>query len=178
MREMGPRLLPGAPGEHYIVVNHYGRFGTAFAENRSSTAPTMRPTVADLRTAMRSATRDHVQIQKPTDSEDVSHAVAQEVLRCLGMEGRGVPTALEDFIDRHVGPWTADSATGAGIRGRSQCRLLPPRPRQRLGLLQRLLPPQRLRPQPSTGEIVEVKVPGFYPAGGPRMIPSRAQLHV
>ena len=37
-------------------------------------------------------------------SEDVSHAVAQEVLRRLGLEGRSVPSEPEDFIDRHVGP--------------------------------------------------------------------------
>ena len=36
-------------------------------------------------------------------SEDVSHAIAQEILRRLGLEGRNVPSALEDFIDRHVG---------------------------------------------------------------------------
>ena len=36
-------------------------------------------------------------------SEDVSHAVAHEVLRRLGLEGRSVPSVLEDFIDRHVG---------------------------------------------------------------------------
>ena len=37
-------------------------------------------------------------------SEDVSHGVAQEILRRLGIEGRSVPSALEEFIDRHVGP--------------------------------------------------------------------------
>ena len=36
-------------------------------------------------------------------SEDVSHAVAQEVLRRFGLEDRSVPAELEDFIDRHVG---------------------------------------------------------------------------
>ena len=36
-------------------------------------------------------------------AEDVSHAIAQEILRRLGLEGCGVPPALEDFIDRHVG---------------------------------------------------------------------------
>jgi hypothetical protein len=37
-------------------------------------------------------------------AEDVSHAVAQEVLRRLALEDRTVPRELEDFIDRHVGP--------------------------------------------------------------------------
>jgi hypothetical protein len=29
--------------------------------------------------------------------------MAQELLRRLGLEGRPVPSCLEDFIDRHVG---------------------------------------------------------------------------
>ena len=37
-------------------------------------------------------------------AEDVSHAIAQEILRRLGLEGRNVPSVLEDFIDGHVGP--------------------------------------------------------------------------
>ena len=37
-------------------------------------------------------------------SEDVSHAVANELLRRLDLEGRDIPAELEDFIDRHVGP--------------------------------------------------------------------------
>jgi hypothetical protein len=36
-------------------------------------------------------------------AEDVSHAIAQEILRRLGLEARSVPPVLEDFIDRHVG---------------------------------------------------------------------------
>ena len=37
-------------------------------------------------------------------SEGVSRAIAQEILRRRGPEGRTLPLALEDFIDRHVGP--------------------------------------------------------------------------
>jgi hypothetical protein len=36
-------------------------------------------------------------------AEDVSHAIAQEILRRLDLQGRSVPSALQDFIDRHVG---------------------------------------------------------------------------
>ena len=31
------------------------------------------------------------------------YAVAQDILRRLGLEERRVPSALEDFIDRHIG---------------------------------------------------------------------------
>ena len=36
-------------------------------------------------------------------SEDVSHAIAQEILRRIDLEGRSVPSVLEDFVDRHAG---------------------------------------------------------------------------
>ena len=36
-------------------------------------------------------------------SEDVSHAIAQEILRRLDPKGDDEPFALEDFIDRHAG---------------------------------------------------------------------------
>ena len=36
-------------------------------------------------------------------AEDVSHAIPQEILRRLDLEGRKMPSELEGFIDRHVG---------------------------------------------------------------------------
>ena len=42
MREW-PSIVPAASEDYYIVVNHYGRFGTAFAEtdlNRANYFPT------------------------------------------------------------------------------------------------------------------------------------------
>ena len=57
---------------------------------------------SDRRAAQRPAAGNHVQ---PRDqrSEDVSHAIAQEILRRLGIDGRSVPPLLDDFMDRHVG---------------------------------------------------------------------------
>jgi hypothetical protein len=37
-------------------------------------------------------------------SDDVSHVVAQELLRRLGLEDRDVPSELQDFIKCHAGP--------------------------------------------------------------------------
>ena len=37
------------------------------------------------------------------DQAEVLHAIAQEILCRLDLEGRNVPSELEDFIDRHVG---------------------------------------------------------------------------
>ena len=46
MREW-PSIVPAASEDYYIVVNHYGRFGTAFAETDLSRA-NYETTIADL----------------------------------------------------------------------------------------------------------------------------------
>ena len=46
MREW-PSIVPGAPEDYNIVVNHYGRFGTAFAETDLDRA-NYETTIADL----------------------------------------------------------------------------------------------------------------------------------
>ena len=90
--------------DFYIVVNRYGRFGTAFAETDLDCA-NYETTIADLMAGQHSDPLRVIMFNPETNrSEDVSHAVANELLRRLGLEGRGVPLALEDFIDRHVGP--------------------------------------------------------------------------
>jgi hypothetical protein len=103
MREW-PSIVPGTPENYYIVVNHYGEFGRAFAETDLRRAD-LETTIADL------MTRQHCDplrvVMFNTDAnraEDVSHAIAQEILRRLGHEGHNVPSELEDFIDGHVGP--------------------------------------------------------------------------
>jgi hypothetical protein len=61
-------------------------------------------TIADLMSGQHCDPLRVVMFNPETDrSEDVSHAIAQEILRRFGLEGRNVPPALEDFIDRHVG---------------------------------------------------------------------------
>ena len=102
MREW-PSIVPGTPEDYYIVVNHYGRFGTAFAETDLDRA-NYETTIADLMTGQHSDPLRVIMFNPDTDrAEDVSHAIAQEILRRLGLEGRSVPSVLEDFIDRHVG---------------------------------------------------------------------------
>ena len=98
-----PSIIPGAPDDYYIVINHYGRFGAAFAETDLDRA-NYETTVADLISGQHCDPLRVIMFNPETNrSEDVSHAIAQEILRRLGLEGRSVPLALEDFIDRHVG---------------------------------------------------------------------------
>ena len=102
MREW-PSIVPAASEDFYIVVNHFGRFGTAFAETDLDRA-NYETTVADLISGQHSdPLRVIMFIPETNQSEDVSHAIAQEILRRLDLQGRSVPSALQDFIDRHVG---------------------------------------------------------------------------
>ena len=98
-----PSIIPAASEDYYIVVNHYGRFGTAFAETDLDRA-NYETTIADLMSGQHCDPLRVIMFNPATNrSEDVSHAIAQEILRRLGLEGRSVPPLLEDFMDRHVG---------------------------------------------------------------------------
>jgi hypothetical protein len=102
MREW-PSIVPGSPEDYFIIINQYGRFGTAFAETDLDRA-NYETTIADLMAGQHSDPLRVIMFNPETNrSEDVSHAIAQEILRRLDLEGRNVPEELEDFIDRHVG---------------------------------------------------------------------------
>src|SRR4249919_2428895 len=102
MREW-PSIVPGTPEDYYIVVNYYGRFGTAFAETDLDRA-NYETTIADLMSGQHCDPLRVIRFNPETNrSEDVSHAIAQEILRRLDLEARNVPSALEDFIDRYAG---------------------------------------------------------------------------
>jgi hypothetical protein len=99
-----PSIVPGTPEDYYIVLNHYGVYGPAFAETDLYRAD-YETTVSDLMSGQHSDPLRVIMFNPDTNrSEDVSHAVAQELLRRLSLEDRAVPGALGDFIDRHVGP--------------------------------------------------------------------------
>ena len=86
-----------------IVLNHYGRFGPAFAETDLDRA-NLETTIADLMTGQHHDPLRVVMFNLETNrAEDVSHAIALEILRRLGLEGRNVPSELEGFINGHAG---------------------------------------------------------------------------
>ena len=102
MREW-PSIVPGAPEDYYIVVNRYGRFGAAFEETDLDHSG-YETTIADLMSGQHSDPLRVIMFNPDTDrAEDVSHAIAQEILRRLDLEGCNVPSELDGFIDRHVG---------------------------------------------------------------------------
>jgi hypothetical protein len=98
-----PSIVPGTPEDFHIVINHYGRYGTAFAETDLDRA-NYETTVADLMSGQHRDPLRVIRFNPETDqAEDVSHAIAQEILRRLDLKGDAVPAELEDFIDRHAG---------------------------------------------------------------------------
>ena len=99
-----PSIVPGAPEDYFIVLNGYGRHGVAFAETDLDRAG-YETTIADLMSGQHSDPLRVIMFNPETNrSEEVSHAIAQEILRRLGLQGCDVPSELEGFIDRHVGP--------------------------------------------------------------------------
>ena len=87
--------------DYYLVVNDFGRLGTAFVETDLDRA-NYETTIADLMNGQHCDPLRVIMFNPETNrSEDVSHVIAQEILRRLGLEGRSVPSVLEDFIDRH-----------------------------------------------------------------------------
>ena len=80
-----PSIVPGAPEDYYIVINHYGEFGPAFEVTDLDRAD-YETTVADLMSGQHSDPLRVIMFNPDTDrSEDVSHAVAQEILRRLDL---------------------------------------------------------------------------------------------
>jgi len=106
MREWTPSIVPSNDDDqtYFLVINDYRKFGAAFAETGLDRAD-YEITIADLMSGQHCDPLRVVTFNTVADrAEDVSHAIAQEILRRLGLEGRNVPTELENFIDRHVGP--------------------------------------------------------------------------
>ena len=99
----GPSLVSGTPEDFYVVVNRYGKHGIAFAETGLDRA-NYETTIAGLISGQHSDPLRVIMFNPETNrSEDVSRAIAQEILRRLGLEGPEIPRELEDFIDRHAG---------------------------------------------------------------------------
>jgi hypothetical protein len=91
-----PSIAPGAPEDYYIVINRYGEYGPAFAETDLGRAD-LETTISDVMSGQHCDPLRVVVFNTDADrAEDVSHAIAQEILR-------NVPPELERFIEHHVG---------------------------------------------------------------------------
>ena len=112
----GPSIIPGAPEDYYIVLNHYGRFGTTFAETDLDRA-NYETTIADLISGQHSDPLRVIRFNPETNrSEDVSHVIAQEILRRLARRPQraAVTRRLHGSPCRPGSP--ADVAAGADLK--------------------------------------------------------------
>ena len=81
-----PSIVPDAADDYYIVVNHFGRHGTAFVETDLDRAD-YETTIADLMTGQHSDPLRVIMFNPATNrSEDVSHAIAQQPVRAAGAD--------------------------------------------------------------------------------------------
>jgi hypothetical protein len=69
-----PSIVPGAPEDFYLVINRYGRFGTAFAETDLRRAD-YETTLADLMSGQHSDPLSAIMFNPATNcSDDASRA--------------------------------------------------------------------------------------------------------
>jgi hypothetical protein len=98
-----PSIVPGITEDYFIVLHSYGGHGLAFAQTDPNRVD-YETTIADLIGGQYNDPQRVIMFNPETDrSEDVSRAMAQEILRRLDFKGDDVPGELLDFIDRHVG---------------------------------------------------------------------------
>jgi hypothetical protein len=105
MREWTPSIVPGArpDQDYYLVINDF-RSGPSFLETDLSRAD-LETIIRNLMVGEYSDPLRVIMLNPETRRcEDVSHAVAAEVLRRFALEGRELPERLEGFIESHIGP--------------------------------------------------------------------------
>jgi hypothetical protein len=104
-RSFVPSIVPNGHDQTlYLVLDDFGRLGRSYRETDEE------------RTDLESAIRDLIsgQYANPVRidafntaerwAEDVSEDVAREIMRRLGLAGDELPSSLEGFVDRHLGP--------------------------------------------------------------------------
>jgi hypothetical protein len=88
----------------YLVINNYGKSGTAFAEIDVGEAD-LETVISDL---MSGQYDDPVRIVAFNTAEqwsaDVSEDVALEIMRRLDLAGHELPLSIQAFVDSHLGP--------------------------------------------------------------------------
>jgi hypothetical protein len=104
-RSFVPSIVPNGHDQTvYLVLEDFGRLGRSYRETDEE------------RTDLESAIRDLIsgQYANPVRivafntaerwAEDASEDVAREIMRRLGLAGDELPSPLEGFVDRHLGP--------------------------------------------------------------------------
>ena len=107
MRRTGwtPSIVPnGHDQTFYLVINDYGKSGTAFAETDVAEAD-LETTITDLMSGQYNHPVRVVAFNTAEHwSKDASEDVAREILRRLDLAGHELPASIATFADRHLGP--------------------------------------------------------------------------
>jgi hypothetical protein len=100
-----PSIVPdGQEPTVYLVLNDFGRYGRAYSETSEERAD-LETAITDLITGQYDRPVRVVAFNTTEGwSADVSEDVAREVMRRLDLAGDELPSALESFVDQHVGP--------------------------------------------------------------------------
>ena len=103
-RSWTPSIVPNGQDQTvYLVINNYGKSGTAFAETDLGEAD-LETTITDLMSGQYS---DPVRVVafNTTEhwSEDASEDVAREIMRRLDLAGHELPSSIQAFVDSHLG---------------------------------------------------------------------------
>ena len=99
-----PSIAPNGQDQTvYLVINNYGKSGTAFAETDVADAD-LETVISDLMFGQYS---DPVRVVAFNTAEhwaeDASEDIAREIMRRLDLAGREMPSSIEAFIERHIG---------------------------------------------------------------------------
>jgi hypothetical protein len=103
-RNSTPSIVPnGHDQTFYLVINNYGKSGTAFAETGVGEAD-LETTINDLMSGQYSAPVRVVAFNTAEYwAEDASEDVALEIMRRLDLAGHELPLSIQAFIDSHLG---------------------------------------------------------------------------
>ena len=86
-----------------LVVNNFGKLGTAFAETDVGEAD-LETTINDLMSGQHGDPLRVVAFNTAEHwAEDASEDIVREIMRRLDLAGREMPSTIEAFIERHIG---------------------------------------------------------------------------
>ena len=104
-RSWTPSIVPNGDDQTvYLVVNNFGKLGTAFAETDVAEAD-LETTINDLMSGHYSDPVRVVAFNTAEHwSEDASEDVALEIMRRLDLAGQELPSSIQAFVDSHLGP--------------------------------------------------------------------------